>query len=1175
MSIATLFKQDVARPIETVVKAEDRGHVLQEVSEYVVTRDIEKKIASFFDAYVDFSGINGAWISGFFGSGKSHLLKILSHVLDNRAPDGQPVGTLFATKVQDSILKGNIELAGRIPSESILFNIDNQAGHQTGQQLDTLLPVFYQVFYEHLGFHGSTAHIGAFEWMLWRDKKYEAFLAAFEKADGRKWVDRRRNYAFGVKNAVAAAMGELYGGQAEEYLEVLNDVKATAATMSVEDFCTKVKEYIDRKPAGFRLNFFVDEVGQFIGNNTRLMLNLQTIAETLAVKCQGRAWVLVTSQDALENIVGDMTAHQQHDFSRITARFKTKLPLTSANVDEVIQKRLLTKNDAGKTTLKSLWNREHANLGTLLRLSSTGIQFREFQSEDDFVCRYPFIPYQFPLFQECVRQLSVHNAFAGRHASVGERSMLSVCQDVLVKMAPLPTTALVSFDRFFDGLRNTIKAEIQAAIILAESNLDDPLALRLLKVLFLVKYYTRFSGTVRNLAVLLMDEVGVDVAAHEQQVKAALDLLEQQTYVRRNGDLYEYLTDEEKDIENAINAVELDPNRAGTELHRIFFDEIIADTKLRYIANKQEYGFTRKVDSVLFGREAELVLDIVTPYHPQYDDEPGLLTYSMGYSTLALFRLPPDERLLPEVRTYLRTEKYTMQQLGDNPTEAQRRILHEKQERNEQRFRALVSRSRELLGQAKVWVNGREVTAGTSADGRNRVIAAFQELVNVAYPHLTMLNNVALTDADVRSTIQARPDSLFAGPQAAVSTAEQQILNFVEQRKQQSERTTVAEARDKFGKKPYGWYPNAVYTLLAKLHKRGKLELKRDSTTLDDAGVLEALLNSRQHPLTTLEVQVALDARLVSKLRELYQAAFDKPCPSTEAKEITALFRAEAASQLAEVNTLLGKQSQYPFLAALEPVRALAAEVSKRDATALVTQVQQLSDDWLTLKEDVLDPIRQFMNGGQRSVFDQVRTFTTGDQSNFEFVEHPELEALKAVFEHKAPYRGRTLADAKASMAALQARVIERIGQERQQTLDLIEQLLQQLQARPEYGPLAPAQQAQVLAPLQALREPLAEQRLIAVLRNARTRASDDLYLQALSRLTELAAPPETPDAEEAPGTVKEPRVQYTYIKSDQIRVKIGKTELQNPTDVDEYLTALRQQMLGMLEQNRRIVVPG
>ena len=78
------FTKDFSRSIETVIKADDRSHVLQEVDEYVVTKDVSLQLTSFFEAYKEKrSKVNGVWISGFFGSGKSHLLKILSYILTN------------------------------------------------------------------------------------------------------------------------------------------------------------------------------------------------------------------------------------------------------------------------------------------------------------------------------------------------------------------------------------------------------------------------------------------------------------------------------------------------------------------------------------------------------------------------------------------------------------------------------------------------------------------------------------------------------------------------------------------------------------------------------------------------------------------------------------------------------------------------------------------------------------------------------------------------------------------------------------------------------------------------------------------------------------------------------------------------------------------------------------
>ena len=86
-----IYKNDISRPIQNVIKiGENQEVVKQELEEYVVTEELLKHFNSFFDAYN--AGINGntekmgVWISGFFGSGKSHFLKILSYLLENKEP---------------------------------------------------------------------------------------------------------------------------------------------------------------------------------------------------------------------------------------------------------------------------------------------------------------------------------------------------------------------------------------------------------------------------------------------------------------------------------------------------------------------------------------------------------------------------------------------------------------------------------------------------------------------------------------------------------------------------------------------------------------------------------------------------------------------------------------------------------------------------------------------------------------------------------------------------------------------------------------------------------------------------------------------------------------------------------------------------------------------------------
>ena len=95
MQIKEMFEKQIDRDIKGVIKVgqSDEENVYQELDEYVVTKELLKHFRDFFDNYE--KGINsntdkmGVWISGFFGSGKSHFLKILSHLLKNSVVEGK------------------------------------------------------------------------------------------------------------------------------------------------------------------------------------------------------------------------------------------------------------------------------------------------------------------------------------------------------------------------------------------------------------------------------------------------------------------------------------------------------------------------------------------------------------------------------------------------------------------------------------------------------------------------------------------------------------------------------------------------------------------------------------------------------------------------------------------------------------------------------------------------------------------------------------------------------------------------------------------------------------------------------------------------------------------------------------------------------------------------------
>lgn len=113
--LATIFAKPINRHIEGVIKADDEASLRQEVEEYVLTNEVAKRLDIFLSAYNDYQGANGVWISGFFGSGKSHLLKILALLLENRAIDGVSVLDLFLPKCNDDLLKADLKRAVSLP----------------------------------------------------------------------------------------------------------------------------------------------------------------------------------------------------------------------------------------------------------------------------------------------------------------------------------------------------------------------------------------------------------------------------------------------------------------------------------------------------------------------------------------------------------------------------------------------------------------------------------------------------------------------------------------------------------------------------------------------------------------------------------------------------------------------------------------------------------------------------------------------------------------------------------------------------------------------------------------------------------------------------------------------------------------------------------------------------
>ena len=1178
MLLKNVFKKPVSRPIEGVIKADDEASLRLEIEEYVLTNEVAKRLEGFLDAYNNYEGANGVWVSGFFGSGKSHLLKMLALLLENREIDGAKALDLFLPKCADNeILRGDLKRAVSIPSKSILFNIDQKADVISKTQVDALLAVFVKVFDETCGYYGKQGHIAQFERDLDSRNLYDAFKITYKRIANMSW-EKGREQALLESQNIAKAYAEVTNTAESNTVGILDKYRSQYR-VSIEDFADKVKAFVERQSPDFHLNFFIDEVGQYIAENVKLMTNLQTIAESLATKCRGRAWVVVTSQNDMSTVLGEMNKQQSNDFSKIMARFSTKMLLTSTNVAEVIQKRLLAKTDDGVELVSDLYHREVNNFGTLFRFTDGSRDYKIFRDRDEFVRSYPFVPYQFELFQSAIENLSRHNAFEGKHSSVGERSMLGVFQQVAIHISDYEIGQIATFDLMFEGIQTALKSQTQKAILAAQRQLSNAFAIKLLKALFLVKYVKEFKPTIRNVCILMQESFGQDLPELRKKVEEALSLLEQQTYVQRNGEQYEYLTDEEKDVEEEIKNTEVSSTDVAAELEKIVFDHVIKNRKIRYDENGQDYTYSRKLDDRLHGREYELAINVISPFHENVGNGALVSMQSMGKDELLVLMIP-DDRFVRDILMYKKTEKYARQTISITQQESVKRILTDKSFQNRERYVELQKTIYSSLAKAKLFVSGGEIDI-SGEDAQMRITRGFHELLTRVYPNLRMLRGITYTENDVANCLEHAQEGLFGNDATVIAESEQELLAYIQSNSRAGTRTTLKNILEKFERKPYGWYYPAILCTLAKLCARGKVEVRQDSNLLEEGDLERALRNSHGHSNVIIDPQVDFTPAQVRGLKEFFEDFFDSPPSNSEAKALgkeTALSINSLIDQLAPI---AAQGAQYPFLAALGPAVKKLKELSGKPYTWYLTDMLREDQSLLDVKENVLDPVRKFMSGPLKGIFDAAGKFVQLQEPNFAYVDGEEPSQIVTALSDPECFKGNRMQQTKAILDSLQQKVETQVDLEIQKANSVVDALKNRLCAMPEYTALSTEKQEQITKPFGDFIETIKRQRIIAVIRDNLRRFEDIEYQKLLSKLTVLAQP-EKPPVREVAGsssasttkpisTVAETPIEY--ISSRTISVPFDKAWLADEQDVNEYLECMRTLLLAEIKKGKRIQI--
>ena len=1025
MKIGQMFTKPIDRDMKGVIKVgqDDNYNIQQELEEYIVTRELQKHFRDFFDSYK--RGITGntdkmgVWISGFFGSGKSHFLKILSYLLENKVVNGKTALQYFEedNKIKDHMVLADMRLAATIPTDVVLFNIDSK-GEQSGKQdKDAIVSVFLKVFNEMQGFCGAIPFLADLERKLSEEGRYEEFKELFEDSFGTPWTEARNDFDF-IQDDIVEVLSDM-GFMSEEAARNWCERATTEYSISIERFADLVKRYIDRKGGNHHVVFLVDEIGQYIGDDSKLMLNLQTVTEDLGTACKGKAWIIVTSQQDIDSI----TKTKGNDFSKIQGRFDTRLSLSSANVDEVIRERVLKKTESATQTL-SLYYDEKETIAKNLILFNDGVEKKLYANRVNFAEVYPFIPYQFNLLGSVLTSIRTHGA-SGKHLAEGERSMLALFKESAVRVMNEDPGTIVPFHMFYDALEQFLdhshKGVISRALdndFLNPTHADECFDVNVLKTLFMIKYVKEIKANLENITSLMVTHMDNDRMELSQKVEDALKRLVRQTLVQKNGDIYVFLTDEEQEINIAIKNQPVDAGEITAKVSELIFDGLFDEKKYRYPAfnGRYAFGFNQIVDDKPYkaGQNYDITLKILTPNSDEIADETTMRMLS-AQSRCVLVVLPDDRTFLDEIRSSLQIEKFIRFDATNTVTKYEQIKEAKKVELRERSAAARLFLG-EALKAATIYVNGDRVQTNAK-DVSNRIEEAIGKLVSTVYHKLSYIDT-AMSEMDIRKLFNINGQQLtLAGTDSVPnSLALHDVSDYINVNTSRHTKTSMKSLLDRFMKAPYGFVEADVQWLVAKLFKDGDIAFYVNSEpvsllfkSVDE--IVRYITRKEFNERLMTEKKVRPGEKQKKAVREVMKELFGVSSASDDEEAVMGSFLNYAGrlkNELEKLEIYYKNQPLYPGKAVVMQGKQLMNELAQLKYTGeFFAAVDKNRDEYLEFSDDY-EPVKKFFADEQIRIFDRaIRLMAIYDDSRT-FIVNEEIEAtvekVKAIMKKAAPF---------------------------------------------------------------------------------------------------------------------------------------------------------------------------
>lgn len=890
----------------------------------------------------------GVWISGFYGSGKSHLAKMLRTLwTDYTFSDGAAARSL--AKLPEGVVAHLKDLSTQGKRLGGLHAAAGKLGAGVGDKVRlALLSIIFKS-------KGLPEQYNQAQFVLWL--KQEGLIEKLEaalKAAG-KTLQQELPHMY-VSSSLAKSLLQLQpelGGSEAEVRQVLKAQFPQVTDVTSEQMVAAIEATLSND-GKFPLTLVVlDEVQQYIGTDAEKAFQIQEVTETLTKKFNGQLLFVGTGQSALSGMP---------NLQRLMGRFPVPIMLGDWDVENVTRQIILAKKPSVQPQIESIWR---ANLGEISRhLRGTKL---EHVTEDESLMTsdYPLLPVRRRFWERVLRTIDTTGTVSQL------RSQLRVVHEAVLATANEPLGHVVSGDFLYDQIAPNLVSTAQLPKEVYENvqkfaagNADGQLKAKLLKLIYLINKLPADSAVDLGLKAtedVLADLLVTDLSAGSSELRKALPALldqlqnkdrlvmalaggtgtEYRLQTRESSAWYDEYRAQEADFKSSPQRIE----QKRAELLKIRYGEVLRKVRVVQGKDNVERKLTPCYDDTL-ARDHDKNLYLWVQDGWQTEERSVIAeAKAKGADNPTLFAFLPAQNKtdMSNAIVALEAARNTLQKKGSPSTEEGRDAQRSMESRQRNAEKELADLIDKLFAGVRLFIaGGQEATDGQ--DLTDRINRAAKSSV------IRLFNQFDAADHDQWSKVldEARKGNLEAmkavghTQEADKHPVSQKLLSFIGLSKK------GADIRDQFESPPYGWPRDAIdgalYALLATGHIKATDATSKavDAKSLDRARLTQATFQRESITITPIQLV---------KIRQLFNQV-GVPCqPKEELTKVPTLL-----AKLRDQANKAGGQApapESPKLISIEAVEAQSGNAQLLELFNRYDELLALFKDWVRTAEAI------------------------------------------------------------------------------------------------------------------------------------------------------------------------------------------------------------------------------